>query len=345
MTKHAAGTAAVEPSSATARTMTAIVQDAYGTEPESVLRVAEVARPEIGDDEVLVRVHAASVDRGTWHVMSGQPYLMRAAGFGVRAPKALNPGRSLAGTVEQVGRKVTGFAPGDEVYGTATGSFAPFARVKPSRLAAKPANLSFAAAAAVPVSAMTAIQAVRDHGRVAPGQSVLVVGASGGVGSFAVQIAKAHGAEVTAVAGTDKLGLVLELGADHVVDHKREDITAGGRRYDVILDIAGNRRLADLRRALAPRGTLVLVGGEFNGRWFGGVGRLVRARLLSLVVRERLRNFVASENAGDLDALRELIETGKLTPAVDRAYPLSEAAAAVRYLLDGHARGKVVISV
>jgi NADPH:quinone reductase-like Zn-dependent oxidoreductase len=326
------------------RTMAAVVQAAYGVDPEPTLQYGETPRPVIDADEVLVRVRAASVDRGTWHVMSGQPYLMRVAGFGLRAPKALNPGRCLAGTVEAVGSAVTGFAPGDEVYGTSTGSFAEYCAVRPGKLAAKPANLSFEQAAALPVSAVTALQAVRDHGRVQAGQRVLVTGASGGVGTFAVQIAKAFGAEVTAVCSAGKADLVRSLGADHVLDYAAHDYTRGEERYDVILDIAGNRRLSDIRRVLTPHGVLVLVGGESGGRWTGGVGRLVYARLLSMSVRQTLRSFVASENAADLDALRDLVESGQLTPAIDRAFPLAEVPAAIRWMLDGRARGKVVIT-
>jgi NADPH:quinone reductase-like Zn-dependent oxidoreductase len=277
--------------------------------------------------------------------MSGLPYPIRAAGFGLRRPKALNPGRSVAGTVESVGRDVTGFEPGDEVYGSVDGSFAEYAAGRAGKLAPKPANLSFEQAAALPISALTALQAVRDRAKVQPGQKVLVVGASGGVGTFAVQIAKAFGAEVTGVASTAKLDLVRALGADHVVDYTTGDLADGGHRYDAILDIAGNRRLSHLRRALTPKGTLVLVGGETDQRWRGGMGRSIRALLLSLLVGQKLGTFVSSENAADLLVLRDLAEAGKITPAVDRTFPLHAAPAAVRHLIDGHARGKVVISV
>jgi NADPH:quinone reductase-like Zn-dependent oxidoreductase len=327
------------------QTMTAIVQDRYGSAPEDVFRVGQVARPAIGDGEVLVRVHAASVDRGTWHVMAGLPYPVRLAGFGVRRPKATNPGRNLAGIVEAVGADVTGTAPGDQVFGVGTATFAEYAVARPDKLAATPAGLSLEQAAAVPVSGLTALQAVRDRGRVEPGQSVLVIGASGGVGSFAVQIAKAAGAHVTGVASTAKLDAVAALGADVVVDHTRDDALDGARRYDVVLDTGGNARLSRLRRALAPHGRLVIVGGETDGRWLGGTGRQIRAQLLSPFVGQQLGTFVASENAADLTALRELIESGAVTPAVDRTYPLSETAAAVRHLLDGRTRGKLVIAV
>jgi NADPH:quinone reductase-like Zn-dependent oxidoreductase len=325
--------------------MTAIVHDRYGAAPEDVLRLEQVDKPVIGDDEVLVRVHAASVDRGTWHVMAGLPYPIRVAGFGLRKPKYLNPGRSLAGTVEAVGEAVTSFKAGDEVFGIGDGSFAEYARARTAKLAPKPANLSFDEAAAVPISALTALQAVRDRGRVEAGQKVLITGASGGVGTFAVQIAKAFGAEVTGVSSTAKVDLVRALGADHVVDYTQEDFAAGEHRYDVIVDIGGNRRLSHLRRALTPKGTLVITGGETAGRWLGGADRQIRALALSPFVSQKLGTFVASENAEDLGVLRELIESGQVRPAIDRTYPLAEVAAAIRYLLDGHPRGKVVIAV
>jgi NADPH:quinone reductase-like Zn-dependent oxidoreductase len=325
--------------------MTAIVQDEYGSAPEDVLRLSETARPTIGDRGVLVRVRAASVDRGTWHIMAGVPYAMRMAGFGLRAPKAPNPGRSFAGTVTALGTEVTGVAEGDEVYGTCDGSFAEYASVDPGRLASKPANLTFEQAAAVPVSALTALQAVRDHARVQAGQEVLILGASGGVGTFAVQIAKAHGAEVTGVCSAAKADLVRSLGADRVFDYARENIGDGAQRYDAILDIGGNRRLSHLRRALAPRGRLVIVGGETGGRWLGGSDRQLRALLLSPFVRQKLGTFVASENSDDLTVLRGLLESEAVVPAIERTCPLSETAAAIRQVQDGHARGKIVIAV
>jgi len=333
------------PAAASAEMMKAIVQDEYGTAPEEALRLEEIARPAMAADEILVRVHAASVDRGTWHLMTGLPYPVRLAGFGLRRPKALNPGRSLAGTVESVGQNVTEFEPGDEVYGTCDGSFAEYARARASRLAPKPANLSFEQAAAVPVSALTALQAVRDHAKVQAGQKVLIIGASGGVGTFAVQIAKAFGAEVTGVCSTAKTDLVRAIGADHVIDYTRDDFAGGPRRYDVILDIGGNRRLSHLRRALTPRGRLVIVGGENGGRWLGGTDRQLRALLLSPLVSQKLGTFIASENAEDLEVLRVLIESGKLAPAIDRTYPLSETPAAISYVFQGRARGKVVITI
>ena len=326
--------------------MTAIVQDEYGSAPEQVLRVAEVARPAIGANEVLLRVRAASVDRGTWHVMAGLPYPIRAAGFGLRRPKGLNPGRSVAGTVEAVGADVSEFKPGDDVFGVCEGgSFAEYAPAGMRKLAAKPAGLTFEQAAAVPISGLTALQAVRDKARVTAGQKVLIIGASGGVGTFAVQIAKAFGADVTGMCSTAKVDLVRSLGADHVIDYTRQSIADGGHRYDAILDIGGNRRLSDLRRALTRTGRLVIVGGETDGRWLGGSDRQLRAILLSPLVSQTLGTFVSSENADDLGMLRELLESGSVTPAIERTFPLRDTAAAIRFVQDGHARGKVVIAV
>lgn len=330
---------------ADAKTMNAIVQEEYGTEPEDVLRLDRIGRPSIGGDEVLVRVAAAGVDRGTWHLMTGLPYAVRVAGYGIRAPKSRVPGLDVAGTVEAVGPDVTGFQPGDEVFGIANGSFAEYATVPVGKLATKPANLSFEQAAAVPVSGLTALQGLRDQAQVEAGQKVLILGASGGVGTYAVQIAKTFGAEVTGVCSTGKVDMVRALGADHVVDYTKEDVADGQHRYDVILDIGGNTRLSDLRRALRSDGRLVIVGGETDGRWLGGADRQLRALLLSPFVSQKLGTFVSSENADDLVDLRELAESGTITPAIDRAYPLAEAAAAIRRLQDGHARGKVVITV
>jgi NADPH:quinone reductase-like Zn-dependent oxidoreductase len=327
------------------QTMRAVVQTRYSPAPEDLFRVAQIDRPTLGDGEVLVRVHAASVDRGTWHIMAGLPYPIRLAGFGVHRPKYANPGRCLAGTVEAVAAGVTGFAPGDEVYGMSTSTFAECTATRPAKLAPKPANLSFEQAAAVPISGGTALQAVRDHGRVHAGDKVLIIGASGGVGTFAVQIAKAFGAEVTGVCSTSKAEMVRSLGADHVIDYTQEDFADGGPRFDVILDTGGNAPLSRLRRALTPRGRLVIVGGETDGRLLGGSDRGIRAKVLSLFLRQQMGTFVASEKAADLITLRELIEAGKLTPTIDRTYPLTEIAAAIRRMLDGKARGKLVVSV
>ncbi|MGH3714136.1 MAG: NAD(P)-dependent alcohol dehydrogenase [Micromonosporaceae bacterium] len=323
--------------------MKAIVQDSYGS--SDVLRLHDIDRPVAGDNQLLVRVHAAGVDRGVLHLMTGLPYLLRAFGYGVRAPKVPVRGREVAGRVEAVGAKVTSFQPGDEVYGICEGSFAEYATVREDRAAPKPASLSLDQAAALPISGVTALHAVRDAGQVKPGQTVLIIGAAGGVGTLAVQLAKAYGAEVTGVCSTTKLDLVRSIGADHVIDYTREEIGDGDRRYDVILDTAGNRPLSQLRRALTPRGTLVIVGGEEGGRWLGGIQRSLSAAMLSPFVRHTLRGLMPDEGSADLRVLGEYADAGTLTPVVDRTYPLSETAKAIRYLEEGHARGKVVITV
>ena len=325
--------------------MQAIVQRRYGAVPEEVLRLEEVARPVAGRGEVLVRVRAAGVDRGTWHLMAGLPYLARFIGFGLRGPKIPVPGWAVAGTVEAVGGDVTGIEPGDEVFGTCRGSFAEYAVTLPSRLVPKPGSLTFEQAAALPISATTALRAVRDSAKVRPGQHVLVIGAGGGVGTFAVQFAKAFGAEVTAACGPAKADVVRAAGADHVLDYTREDPASGQRRYDAIIDIGGGRPVAHLRRALTPRGTLVLTGNEDGGHLLGGMGRNIGAQLLSPFVSQRLTAPIVRESRADLVTLAEMASTGAVTPAIDRAYPLSEAAAALRHLAEGRARGKVVISV
>jgi len=322
-------------------TMNAVVNDTYG-EPEAVLRLSQVPRPGIAAAEVLLRVHAAGVDQGVWHVTAGLPYPIRLAGYGLRAPKTHVRGEDVAGRVVAVGADVTGFTVGDDVYGFAQGSFAEYAVARPGKLAPKPRNLGFEQAAVVPVSGVTALQAIR-KGRVEAGHDVLVLGASGGVGSFAVQIATALGARVTGVASTGKLDLVRSLGAADVIDYTRDDLSGGDRRYDVVLDIAGNRPLSLLRRLLTPRGSLVIVGGETRGRWLGGTDRQLRAMALSPFVRQRLGTFVASENAADLAALTELVESGQVTPALDRTYPLADAPAALRDLRDGRIRGKAAL--
>ena len=325
--------------------MQAIVQRRYGATPEDVLRLEQIVSPAMDDDEVLVRVRAAGVDRGTVHLMTGTPYLMRILGFGLRAPKNAVPGWAVAGTVEAVGKKVTGLEPGDEVFGTCRGSFAQYAAARAGWLVPKPASLTFEQAAAMPGSATTALQALRDKAKLLPGQHVLIIGASGGVGTFAVQLAKAFGAEVTGACRTGKTDLVRALGADHVLDYTREDITAGRHRYDVIIDIGGNRPLAHLRRALTPKGTLVITGGENGDALLGGIGRNLRAQLLSPFVSQKLTAFIARQRRADLVTVRDMAHSGAVTPAIDRSYPLSQAAAAVRHLADGHARGKVVISI
>jgi NADPH:quinone reductase-like Zn-dependent oxidoreductase len=324
--------------------MTTIVQDAWGADPVTVLRLTETNCPSVGDGEVLVRVAAASVDRGTVHCMTGQPYAMRLAGFGIRRPKASNPGRAFAGTVVSVGAAVTGFRPGDDVYGTCDGAFAQYVAARPNKLAHQPARLTFDQAAAAPISGVTALQAVR-KANVAAGQHVLVIGASGGVGTFAVQIAKAVGATVTGVCSSSKVDLVRSLGADHVIDYTRNDITDSGHRYDVIIDIGGSRKLSTLRRCLTRRGTLVIVGGETEGRWLGGFDRSLRAVLLSPFVGQTLGMLVSKENAASLEELRVLVDAGGVTPAVDRSYPLRDTAAAIQQVMDGDVRGKVVVTL
>jgi NADPH:quinone reductase-like Zn-dependent oxidoreductase len=324
--------------------MKAIVQDHYG-EAEDVLRLEEIDRPAIGDGEVLLRVHAAGVDRGVWHLMTGLAYPIRLAGYGVRAPKTRVRGREVAGRVEAVGEAVATLQAGDEVFGICEGSFAEYACARADKLAPKPENLTFEQAAAVGVSALAALQAVRDHGDVQAGQGVLIIGASGGVGTFAVQIAKAIGAEVTGVCSTATLDMVRSIGADHVIDYMLDDFAGGEHRYDVIVDTGGHRSLRHLRRALAPRGRLVIVGSETGGRWLGGLDRQLRALLLSPFVGQKLATFIATENAEDLVVLAELIESGKVTPVIERTYPLSEVPAAIRHMQEGHARGKVVINV
>ena len=323
--------------------MKAIVQDEYGS--PDVLRVGEIDNPKVGDGEVLIRVHAAGVDPGVWHLMAGLPYFLRLMGYGLRAPKTRVPGNDFSGRVETVGKEVTQFQPGDEVFGFCQGCYAEYACARADKILAKPANLDFEQAAAVPTSAITALQGLRDKGEVAAGQKVLIIGASGGVGSFAVQLAKVFGAEVTGVCSTPKMDLVRSIGADHVVDYTREDIAQTGERYDVILDTAGNRSLANLRGALTPRGTLVIVGGEDGGKWLAGTDRQLRAALLSPFVSQRLRSFVAAARLKDLEFLKGLLESGKVTPVIDRTYPLAEAPEAIRYLMGGHARGKLVLTV
>ena len=323
--------------------MKAIVQEEYGS--AEVLRVGEIDNPKVGEGEVLIRVQAAGVDPGVWHLMTGLPYLVRILGYGLRAPKHRVPGNDFSGRVETVGKEVTQFQPGDEVFGFCQGCYAEYACARADKILAKPANLDFEQAAAVPTSAITALQGLRDKGEVAAGQRVLIIGASGGVGSFAVQLAKVFGAEVTGVCSTPKMDLVRSIGADAVVDYTREDIAQTGERYDVILDTAGNRSLANLRGALTPRGSLVIVGGEEGGKWLAGTDRQLRAAVLSPFVSQRLRSFVAAARLEDLEFLKGLLESGKVTPVIDRTYPLAEAPEAIRYLMGGHARGKLVLTV
>ena len=324
-------------------TAKAIVQDRYGS--ADVLELRTVEDPVVGEHDVLVRVRAAGCGPDVWHIMTGLPYMARVA-LGFRKPKIRIRGWDVAGTVEAVGSSVDGLRPGDDVMGTVEGSFAELAVGAIDKLVAKPARLGFEAAAAVPVSGATALQAVRDQGQVGPGQRVLVIGAAGAVGSFAVQIAKAFGANVTGVCSTSKLDLVRSIGADEVIDYTREVFTDGSRRWDLIVDTAGRRPLSQLRRALTPNGTLVIVGGDGGGPWTGGFFRgVLRAPLLSLFVGQRLRGLTATVKQENLRTLTELIDAGKVTPIIDRTYPLAEAADAVRYLAEGHPAGKVVIAV
>jgi NADPH:quinone reductase-like Zn-dependent oxidoreductase len=321
--------------------MKAVGRDAYGS--ADLVGFRDVERPTVAPDEVLVRVRAAGLDRGVWHMMAGRPYLLRVAGFGLRRPKTSTLGSDLAGEVETAGADVTGLAPGDTVFGGGIGSFAEYAVARPGGLARMPANLTYEQAAAVPVSGVTALRALRDRGRLQAGQQVLIVGASGGVGTYAVQIAKAFGAEVTGVCSTAKADLVRSIGADHVIDYTVGGIGDGNRRYDLVLDIGGNNRLSALRRVLTPKGTLVIAGGEGGGPWLGGIDRQLRAMALSPFVGQRLGTFVARVTSQDLDALRALIEDGAVTPVVDRVCTLPEVADALRDLEAGRVRGKIVV--
>ena len=321
--------------------MKAIVQDHYGS--ASALEFGDVARPGFGDEDMLVQVVAAGVDRGALHFMTGRPYLMR-LGTGLRAPKVTVPGVSFAGRVEAVGSQVTRFAVGDEVYGAARGTYAEYVAASQSKVAPKPAELSFEEAAVVPYAAFAALQAVREHGRVQPGERVLVVGASGAVGSIAVQVAKASGAEVTGVCGPRDQQLATSIGADSVIDYTREDFTDGTRHYDVILDVFGRTPIRRLRRALTPRGRLVIVGGE-GDRWIGGTQRQLGAMLLSPFVGQSLRTFVAKQDAETLQQINDLIAEGKVRPVLGRTYPLVEAADAVAALEAGAPSGRIVLKV
>jgi NADPH:quinone reductase-like Zn-dependent oxidoreductase len=326
----------------------AIVQDRYG--PPELLHLQDVEQPVPGPDEVLVRVHAAALNALDWHIMRGDPYvarLMDRSVFGRRGPQQSIRGRDFAGRVEAVGSGVTRFRPGDEVYGDTDATFAEYVRIPADLAEPKPANLSFAQAAAMPVAGGTALMGLRDVGEVQPGQRVLVNGASGGVGTFAVQLAKSLGAEVTGVCSTRNVDLVRSIGADDVVDYTRDDFARGGRRYDLVFDLVGNRSLTDCRRVLTPTGTLVLSGGgtSHGGSLIGPLGLMVRAMVVSPLVRQRIRILMAKPSRQNLATLRELAESGKLTPVVDRTYSLAEVPDAIRYLETEHARAKVVITV
>ena len=326
--------------------MKAITQDRFGS--SGVLRFSDVDRPVPADDQVLVRVQAAALNARDWHVMRGDPYLARAsAEVGLRVPAHRIRGTDFAGRVEAVGRAVTGLRAGDEVFGEAPGAFAEYVCAPARHVAPKPAGLSFEEAAALPLAGNTALIGVRDVVRARAGRRLLINGASGGVGTFAVQIAKAYGAEVTAVCGARNVDLVRSLGADHVVDYSRDDFARAGQRHDAVLDLVGNRSLADLRRVLTPDGTLALSGGGVftGGSFFGPIGLLVRGRLLSLFVRQRIVRFDAPPSRANLVTLAEFAESGKVRPVVDRTFPLAAAAEAMRYQEAAHARGKVIITV
>jgi NADPH:quinone reductase-like Zn-dependent oxidoreductase len=327
--------------------MKAMVNMKYG--PPDVLELTEVERPSPKDDEVLLKVHAASVNPADWHLLRGMPYIARLQ-LGLLKPKERVLGCDVAGQVEALGKNVTMLKPGDEVFGSpfmhGFGAFAEGVCVPEDLLAPKPANLSFEQAAAVPLAASTALQGLRDHGRIEPGHKVLIIGASGGVGTFAVQIAKSFDAEVSGVCSTRNVEMVRSLGADHVIDYTVEDFTRSGhKKYDLIFQLAGTRSPSELRRALTSKGTLVLISGESDGRWIGPVDRIVKAQMLSPFVSQKMASFTVKPNKEDLQFLKELIEAGTLTPVIDRTYSLSETPEAIRYLENGHARGKVVICV
>jgi NADPH:quinone reductase-like Zn-dependent oxidoreductase len=323
--------------------MKAIVQEGYGS--ADVLQFTDIDTPVAGDNDVLMRVHAASLHLGDWHVMTGLPYMLRVVGFGLRAPNIRVRGIDVAGTVESVGKNVSEFRLGDAVFGTCDGAFAEYARAPEKNLALKPENLSLQQAAAIPTSAFAALQALRNRGGIRPGHKVLVVGATGGVGVFAVQIAKASGAHVTGVCSTAKMHLVRSLGADDVVDYTNGDFTRTAQRYDIVLDTGGNRALGDLRRLLRPGGTLVLIGGEDGNRVLGGTSKWIQALVIAPFVGQKLRPLSTAPNKKDLLFLKDLIESGKIMPVIDRTFALKDVPDAFRYLKKGNGRGKIVITV
>jgi NADPH:quinone reductase-like Zn-dependent oxidoreductase len=321
--------------------MKAITQDRYGG--AATLRLRDVPTPAVDADQILVRVAAAGVDRGAYHLMCGLPYLVRLAGYGLRAPKAPIPGTNIAGTVEVVGEAVRSFRPGDAVYGTCSGAFAEYAVTDEDRVAPTPTQLSLEESAVLPYAGAVSLQAIRDRAKVQPGHSVLVVGASGAVGTIAVQIAKAHDALVTGVCSTASADVVRNLGADQVIDYTRSDFSAGADRYDVVIDVGGNTSLSRLRRVLTPRGTLVIIGGEAGGRILGGVQRQLAALLLSPFVRQKLGTFIAGERADTLRSLNELVDAGHVRPVMERCVPLSHAADAVADLEARRTRGRIAL--
>ena len=322
--------------------MQAMIQTTYGS--ADVMQLKDIAAPAIGPTDVLVRVRAAGVNPADWAIMHGLPYIARPV-YGLRKPKVAVRGTDVAGVVEGIGSQVTRFQVGDEVFGWGTGSYAEYAAVGEDALAPKPANLTFAEAASVPMAALVALQALRDHGKVGPGSRVLINGASGGIGTFAVQIAKALGAEVTGVCSTGNLDLVRSIGADHVIDYTTEDFTSAGQRFDFILDNVSNRSLTDLRKALTPTGMLVPNGGNFNNRWMASGGRIVRAAVLFSLGSQMLGNFLVAMRREDLETLAAMIEAGSVRPVMERTYPLHELAGAMAHVGSGHTRGKVAITV
>jgi NADPH:quinone reductase-like Zn-dependent oxidoreductase len=321
--------------------MKALTQDRYGT--AEAVEVRDIDRPDPREGHVLVRVTAAGMDRGAWHFMTGEPYLMRLLGFGFRAPSVAVPGTNFAGVIESVGPGVTEFKPGDEVYGTTRGTFAEYAVAPVGKVAPKPEELSFEEAAVLPYPGFVALQALRDHGRVQPGQSVLVVGASGAVGTIAVQLAVASGATVTGVCSGTHADLVRSLGASDVVDYTKEDFADGSRRFDLVLDIGGRTSVARLRRALTQTGTLIIVGGE-GDRWVGGIQRQLWATVLSRFVSQKLRPFLVKENAVGLLRMNELVAAGKVAPVLGPTFPLRDGAAAIAAFETGQAQGRIVIT-
>ena len=321
--------------------MKAAVFTRYG--PPDVVQITDVEKPVPKDDEVLIKVRAASVNAGDWHFMRGTPYLLRVM-VGLRKPKVTRLGMDVAGQVDAVGRNVTQFKPGDEVFGACRGAFAEYACTSESSLVTKPNNITFEQAGSVPVAALTALQGLRNKGQIQPGQKILINGAAGGVGTFAVQIAKWFGADVTGVCSTRNVEMVGSIGADRVVDYTREDFTKGTQRYDLIFDSVGNHSLSACRRVLNPKGIYIVNGGP-NGRWMGPLTRGIRARMLSPFVSQSLVMFLTRRSKEDLAVMHELMRAGKVTPVIDRSYTLSEVPEAIRYLEEGHARGKVVITL
>jgi NADPH:quinone reductase-like Zn-dependent oxidoreductase len=322
--------------------MQAMTQDTYGG--AEVMQLKDVPTPDIGSTDVLIRVRAAGVNIADWAVMHGLPYIARPV-YGLRRPKVSIRGTDLAGVVEAIGTEVSRFRVGDEVFGWGDGSYAEFVAVAQDSLVGKPAGLTFEEAAAVPMAGLVALQAVRDHGKVGPGSRVLINGASGGIGTFAVQIAKALGAEVTGVCSTRNLDLVRSLGADHVIDYTKQDFTADGQHYDLILDNVSNRSLSALRRVLTPTGVLIPNGGNFSNRWMASGGRIVRGVVLFSIGSQSLGNFLVAMGHEDLQTLSDMIEAGTVRPVLDRTYPLRDLASAMGHVGDGHARGKVTISI